>query len=255
VLAAAVSDVPAGFEIPKSLARRLGPELTAWEAATVVLEWVAESVDNDPDDGGPQDALSVLSRGRGRCSGMSNAAAALLRAAGFEARTVSGVLVGDEETIPHRWLEVRLPAAGWVPSDPTLGLWAITPRHLVFADTVADPPVVRVRQSEDDGLQRLPRRNGRLLRPNQGAELVCRLDSDISDQSLTAVLRGSGDEVRRARLDPEARFSGLLPGRWVLEVEAGGEVFERRALLLKSGVFHSYTVIGLGNRLGLEPGS
>ena len=114
------------------------------------------------------------------------------------------------------------------PVIPTLGLWTVTPRHIVFSDTVEAVPEIRVVSENGSGLNRLPRRDGRLVRPNRGAELVCRLPSVMDDLSPVAVLRGSGGEVRRARLDPEAHFSGLLPGRWVLEVEAGGVVVERR---------------------------
>ena len=179
----------------------------------------------------------------------------MFRAAGFEARTVSGQLVSDAEAIPHRWIECRLPAAGWVPSDPTLGLWTVTPRHLVFANTVTTSPRVQALESGADGLKRLPRRSGRLLRPNRGADLVCRSQSQLTAQSPLAVLRGSGGDVRRARLDPEARFSGLLPGRWVLEVEAGGEIIERRTLVLRSGGFHSFTVTGRPRLPDVRPGS
>lgn len=253
--AAAISDVPEGFELPKPLSKKLTPDLGAWEAATVVLEWVAHHLDVDVEDDGPQDALSVIARGRGRCSGLANAAVAMLRAAGFDARTVSGLLVSNGEVIPHRWIECRLPAAGWVPSDPTLGLWTVTPRHLVFADTVVELPRVQVLDPGNDGLARLPRRAGRLLRPNLGADLVCRVDADLSAMEPLAVLRGGGGEIRRARLDPEARFSGLLPGRWVLEVEAGGEVIERRAFVLRAGAYHSFTVKGRATRAPGGPGS
>ena len=245
VLAGGSPKVPGGFELPKRLSDVLTPDLGAWEAATAVLEWVSAHVAVDTGDGGPQDAVSVLDRGRGRCSGLANAAVALLNASGFEARTVSGLLVGDEEAIPHRWIECRLPAAGWVPSDPTLGLWAVTPRHMVFADTVTENPRVEILESSEDGLQRLPRQGGRLVRPNLGADLVCRLPSPASPPVPVAVLRGTSGEERRARLDPEAEFSGLLPGRWVLEIEAGGEIIERRSFMLRSGGFHSFTVTGL----------
>jgi hypothetical protein len=242
ILAGAQPEVPEQFELPKRLSRQLTPDLGAWDAATLILEWVASHLAVDTFDDGPQDAVSVIARGRGRCSGLANAAVAMLRAAGFEARTVSGLLVGDDEVVPHRWLECRLPAAGWVPSDPTLGLWTVTPRHLVFADSVTTHPVVEVLEAGSDGLTRLPRQGGRLLRPNLGADLVCRLDSLAMDAAPLAVLRGSGGEERRARLDPEARFSGLLPGRWVLEVESGGEIVKRQAFVLRSGGYHSYTV-------------
>ena len=174
VLAGERPNVPAGFELPRRLLIELRPDLDAWQAATLVLEWAANNVSVDINDAGAQDAVSVLNRGRGRCSGLANANVALLLAAGFEARTVSGLLVGDERPIPHRWIECRLPGAGWVASDPTLGLWTVTPRHVVFADTVDDLPEVRVVTASKDGLERLPRHGGRLLRPNQGADLVCR---------------------------------------------------------------------------------
>jgi hypothetical protein len=243
VLAGKKPIVPAGFELPRRLLSELRPDLDAWQAATMVLEWAADNVAVDIDDPGAQDAVSVLQRGRGRCSGLANATAALLQAAGFEARTVSGLLIGDQRPIPHRWVECRLPGAGWVASDPTLGLWIVSPRHMVFADTVADVPEVRVAASKD-GLDRLPRHGGRLLRPNQGADLVCRLSSAWSHPDPVAVLRGGGGEVRRALFDPEARFSNLLPGRWVLEIVSGEAVVARRQLELRAGDFRSYVIDG-----------
>ena len=234
--------VPPGFELPRRLQARLRPDLESWEAATLVLEWAADHVAVDTADVGPQDAASVLDRGRGRCSGLANAAVALLRAAGFDARTVSGLLVGDHGAIPHRWLECRLPGAGWVATDPTLGLWTVTPRHLTYQATVVNLPEIRVVAAGTDGLERLPRHDGRIVRPNRGADLVCRLPNQWREDPPLVVLRGGGGEVRRTRLDPEARFSDLLPGRWVLEVEVGGSVVERREFILRSGDVHSYTV-------------
>jgi len=248
-------DVPIDFGLPPRLVDRLRPDLGSWEAATLVLSWAADQVRVDTSDNGPQDAASVLARGRGRCSGLANASVAMLLAAGFEARTVSGLLIGNDDPIPHRWLECRLPGVGWVATDPTLGLWTVTPRHMVFSDTVAAVPEVRVISNEGDGLDRLPRRGGRIVRPNRGANLVCRLPSVWQDLAPVAVLRGSGGEVRRARFDPEARFSGLLPGRWVLEVEAGGSVVERRELTLRSGDTNSYTVQRFDGEPSWDPGS
>jgi hypothetical protein len=239
-------EVPSGFELPVSLSSRLRPDLGAWQAATLILEWAAKKVSVDVADNGPQDAVSVLKRGRGRCSGIANATVALLRAAGFEARTVSGLLIGDDRAIPHRWIECRLPRAGWVASDPTLGLWTVSPRHLAFAGTVTDMPEVRVLSASDDGLHRLPIHGGRLLRPNQGAKLVCRLASDQSRPETMAILKGGGEETRRALLAPEARFEDLLPGKWILEIHSGESVLERRQIDLRQGDFRIY-VVDLGN--------
>ena len=241
--------VPKGFQLPESLAAVFEPRRNPWEVATDVLEWAAERVTLDTSDRGPQDADSVLKRGVGRCSGLANATAALLMASGFEARTVSGILIGnDGDAVPHRWIECRLPGAGWVASDPTLGLWTITPRHMVFANTVRNVPEIRVVSIGDDGLARLPMRNGRRIRPNRGADLVCRLRQQISGSPPLAVLRGNGGEVRRALLDPEARFGGLLPGRWLLEVETTAGVVERRSLYLRSGDVRVYTVQAIDER-------
>lgn len=242
VLAGAPPEVPDGFEMPASLSRRLRPDLDAWLAATEIVEWTSAHVDIDPADFAPQDAISVLRRGRGRCSGLANAVVALLRTAGFEARTVSGLLIADDGVIPHRWFECLLPAAGWVPGDPTLGLWTVTPRHLVYADAVNPIPRVVVVRRGEDGLDRLPSRGGRVMRPNDGAGLVCRLPAPGREPAPIAMLRGAGGDVRRARLDPVARFSGLLPGLWVLEVLTDGAVVERRELMLRSGDEYGFTV-------------
>jgi len=233
--------LPAGFDLPAKLRSDLRQDLSAWEAATRVLEWAAKHVAVDSDDPLPQDAVAVLDRGRGRCSGLANATTALLMAAGFEARTVSGLLVTDGEVIRHRWVACRLPVAGWVPTDPTLGLWTVTPNHVAFADTVELLPELTVIAGGGDMLDRLPRRRGRPVRPNLGSDLVCRLVGADGSVEAVATLRSGGEE-HRAVLDPEGRFSALLPGRWRLVVMADGVVVEDRQLDLKSGQVHSYTV-------------
>jgi hypothetical protein len=121
-------------------------------------------------------------------------------------------------------------------------LWAVTPRHIVFPSTVDLMPSIEIVDSGDDGLHRLPRRGGVVVRPNRGADLLCRLPHAAVDPPPVAVLRGGGGEVRRSLLDPEARFAGLLPGRWILEVETALGVIERRELVLKSGDVRVYTV-------------
>jgi hypothetical protein len=70
-----------------------------------------------------------------------------------------------------------------------------------------------------------------------------------------AVLRGGGGEVRRARFDPEAHFSDLLPGRWVLEIVSEGVVVERKKFELRAGDFRSYVVDGGFNGLPRGSGS
>jgi hypothetical protein len=234
-----VPSAPAGFRIPGGLRAALSGEVDAWSAATTVLAWVADHVVVDAEDPRPQDATSVLRRGRGRCSGLANAATALLRSAGFEARTVSGLLVDDRGVTPHRWIECNLPGAGWVPSDPTLGLWIVTPSHITFADAVIARPEVTVERSDPPAWSRLPRLDGRAVRPNRGAGLICRLGDG---GAAVATLRDGFGDVRRAVLDPEGRFDRLLPGDWRLEVERSGRVIAVAELKLAAGRLHHFTV-------------
>ncbi len=233
--------VPDGFEIPRALRSELRPELDAWEAATEVLKWVAVNL-KLTDGFEAQDAAAVLRRGHGRCSGIANATTALLLAAGFEARTVSGVLVTDDGVVPHRWVECRLPQAGWVPTDPTLGLWTLTPNHIAFPDTVTTLPQVEVVAAGRDFLESLPRWKGRPIRPNAGATLVCRLAAGKGPDRATAILYGAGGDVRRAMLQPEGRFDQLLPGWWRLVIEVDGHVVEERRLRLQPAQSHTFLV-------------
>jgi hypothetical protein len=213
----------------------------AWEAATAVLKWVSDHLALVDDDRSPQDAASVLRRRGGRCSGLANATAALLMAAGFEARTVSGLLITGREAIPHRWVECRLPGAGWVPTDPTLGWWILTPRHVAFDRAVDHVPEIETVAPAVGELDRLPRVGTTLLRPNLGAELVCRL-TEMTDERRAIAWLSRGSDKRQAVLGHEVRFAGLLPGRWLLEVELEGTIVERREFDLRSGVIHSYVV-------------
>jgi hypothetical protein len=193
-----------------------------------------------PDDRGPQDARSVLRRRAGRCSGLANASAALLRAAGFEARTVSGLLMADGSAIPHRWLECRLPDAGWVGCDPTLGLWVMTTSHLAFGRTVERLPTIERVAGGDPDLAVLPRRGRWPVRPNRGASLTCRVRSPVDGAAIR--LLGPWNEERRSEIETEAGFAGLLPGRWQLEVLVGDRVVERLRLRLEGDRPHTVLV-------------
>jgi hypothetical protein len=235
-------EVPPGFQLPPSLAQQIHGDTSAWAAATQILEWVMARVQLDEHDNDPQDALSVLRRRRGRCSGLANVTTALLLTAGFEARTVSGLVVGRQGGVPHRWVECLLPGAGWVPTDPTLGLWTVTPRHIAFADAVRQLPEIDVARTTECQLSRLPIRSGRRFRPNQGIDLICRLADFSEDFQVLATLTGPVGEVRHSQLTPEGRFSGLLPGRWSLTVTIDGRVVQRQLLYLRSGEAHSLVI-------------
>jgi len=239
---AARPGVPGWFKPPRALLDRLRPGQDAFARATEILRWTMRSIRVDDDDTLPQDAASVLRRRRGRCSGLANAAVALLRSLGFPARTVSGVLVGRRGPIAHRWLECRLPGAGWVPADPTLGPWLITPRHVVFAGPVSALPRIRLIGSSGGAVEALPMTPAGRMRPNRGAELVVRRVGGDATGPARVELRGPSGELRRGVLRAGGRFTNLRPGRWRLTIRVGGRVTERQLLDLAAGQVSSIAV-------------
>ncbi len=238
----ATTGVPEWFTLPTGLSRRLEGAGGAWGRATAVLSWVMGQIAIDVEDMAPQDAATVLRTGSGRCSGLANVSVALLRAAGFPARTVSGVLVGEKGPVPHRWLECHLPGAGWVPSDPTLGLWVISPRHVAFDRSVAELPRIEVLAVTEDPLRELPLVEGWPARVNEGGELVCTVVEGWDGTPVDAQLEGPGGERRRLRLSPGGTFAGLAPGEWTLTVIRSGTVVDRKIFTLESGGALSYAV-------------
>ncbi len=232
--------LPDGFGLPDALKLELTPDLDAYERATRVLRWIRKSISLDVTGSGNQDAVSVLERGCGRCSGLANAAAALLRAAGFQARTISGILISDDRVIPHRWLECYLPGAGWVPSDPTMGFWVVSPRHVVFSDTVTRLPEVDVLAAPAAEVE-FPLVKGVPTRPDVGSELVCRVLSSCEGE-LVAVLSSDSGVAMRTRIEKLGRFSGFLPGWWRLEILRDGWIVSSQALDLRNGASHSIAV-------------
>ena len=94
------------------------------------VSFVSRTVALDEDDAGPQDAVSVLARGRGRCSGRANAAVGLLRRMGIPARVVHGLLLGDGGARWHRWGEAWLGPLGWTPFDPGAAVGLVSVRYL-----------------------------------------------------------------------------------------------------------------------------
>jgi transglutaminase-like putative cysteine protease len=75
--------------------------------------------------GGWNVAPKVLQRGSGSCSEYSFVFIAMCRAAGLPARYVGSVVLRKDDAsyddVFHRWVEVYLPGAGWLPVDPSRG--------------------------------------------------------------------------------------------------------------------------------------
>lgn len=120
------ADHPAVIATAHMVTRDTHTEVSAVEA---IIGWTAENINYDlgwlqpgypkvtPD---PHNGLTVFQWRWGTCSGFSNVAVALLRAAGIPARVVHGHLISLDvvDAGAHAWIEVYYPDLGWVPSEP-----------------------------------------------------------------------------------------------------------------------------------------
>ncbi len=94
-------------------------------------------------------AVGALRDGGGDCTEYADLTITLNRAGGIPARFLEGVayssssdgIVTSNET-KHDWLEVYLPATGWVPMDPTWGRFTMADRDTYFAGMTDDHIVV-----------------------------------------------------------------------------------------------------------------
>lgn len=217
---AAALGVPAGFAVPTQLGRAVKAGSSALTAVEEVVAWTTAHIRLRERDDGPQDALSVLHRRRGRCSGRANVAVGLLRALGIPARVVHGVMVGPTARW-HRWGEAWLGPAGWVPFDPGASVGAVSVRYLPMngageGPTLAGVTLVRL---DERGFAALPRRGGLGCVGEVGATIRCLAPG--ADEAVTATLTGPDGSVWARRGTHEVVFAGLVPGTYLLRWEGG----------------------------------
>lgn len=112
----------------------------AYLAVLAILESLSQEVSIQP-DGGTDQPLTALSRGAGSSRAISRLAVAMLRAAGFPVRSVTGLAIDApffvgtganryEFRYPRgerQWLEVYLPDRDWVPIDVESASLALPP--------------------------------------------------------------------------------------------------------------------------------
>ncbi|HXG19362.1 MAG TPA: 7TM domain-containing protein [Methylomirabilota bacterium] len=112
----------------RSRARQLLRGKTTLGAVAQSLHAYVESLPAASDDGGKEDALSVLTAGRGNRTGKTRALVALLRAVGVPARIVGGIRLGDttKKRTTISWVEALIGDV-WVPMDPAGGHFAWLP--------------------------------------------------------------------------------------------------------------------------------
>ncbi len=207
-------EVPPSFALPPELANANAGGDKALEVVTRVVEFVSQRITLDENDGAPQDGVSVLRRGRGRCSGRANLAIGLLRAAGIPARVVRGLVVGKDGARWHRWGEAWLGPLGWTAFDPGAAVGLVSVRYIPLRGSGDGCTLsgVRLERINEDGYVGLPVRCGLRVLPVGGVTLRCL--APAGDPTITALLVGP-DGSRWARQGRgEVVFVGMLPGRY-----------------------------------------
>jgi hypothetical protein len=110
--------------IQKAVKEAVGGEKNCYYIARQIYQYIQEKMHYEL-SGGWNVAPVVLERGSGSCSEYSFVMIAMCRAAGLPARYAGSVVIrGDDasrDDVFHRWVEVYLPEAGWVPVDPSGG--------------------------------------------------------------------------------------------------------------------------------------
>lgn len=228
-------EVPPSFVAPPWIAGMRAQGGSSFDLVARVVDFVSRGITLDEQDTGPQDGVSVLKRGRGRCSGRANLAVGLLRAAGIPARVVHGLVAGASGARWHRWGEAWLGEAGWIPFDPGVAVGIVSVRYVPLRGAGEGPKLdeVRLERTNEQGFLGLPVQRGLRVLPVGGVTLRCL--APAGDPTISALLVGP-DGSRWARQGRgEVVFAGMLPGRYrivwrgsghanVLNLELGGEL-------------------------------
>jgi hypothetical protein len=228
-------EVPPSFVAPPWLAGMRAQAGSSFDLVARVVDFVSRGITLDEQDTGPQDGVSVLRRGRGRCSGRANLAVGLLRAVGIPARVVHGLVAGVSGARWHRWGEAWLGEAGWIPFDPGVAVGIVSVRYVPLRGAGEGPSLdgVRLERTNEQGFLGLPVQRGLRVLPMGGVTLRCL--APAGDPTISALLVGP-DGSRWARHGRgEVVFAGMLPGRYrmvwrgsgepnVLDLELGGEL-------------------------------
>jgi transglutaminase-like putative cysteine protease len=146
--------LPADDELEDLSRMLLRGSRTELEAVERVVAWVSKRIRYELPGLLTESAASCHRSRRGSCVGRSLLAADLLRRGGIPARQVTGILTAREPSeltgnsqelfnagisgVRHRWIEVFVPALGWVPSDPGGLANTVTARHLALPGAPPD---------------------------------------------------------------------------------------------------------------------
>jgi hypothetical protein len=225
--------VDEAFNLPRDVAVAAAAADSALSVLVGVVSHVSRRIVLDEGDQLPQDGVSVLRRGRGRCSGRANVTVGLLRAVGIPARVVHGVLFEGRQPRWHRWGEAWLGSLGWMPFDPGVGAGVVSVRYLPCRAVVPglQPQGLALERVDEECFRMLPRRAGLRVPLEHGVNLRCRAPRGAGE--IIAVLYGPDGMRWVRRGTSEVDFSGLLPARYWLSWRTAEHVVPRVPLDLR----------------------
>lgn len=219
---------------------------THYDAISRILGWVAREIEYDLDRDQNQEAVAVLERRSGYCTGIARLTVSLLRAVGIEAREVAGYVVGGGLSTPsgyHRWIEAYLPDRGWVFSDPLRSHHYVPANYLRLASeelalSRGTEGLLLERRDAVETVDLYPQAvPGITARRNWERQLAAALRIQIADQSH-GVAELTGGSLRRLHtlIDGKTTFVGLAPGSYQLRLLLPDRPAVERAIELKGRV-------------------
>jgi hypothetical protein len=103
----------------------VGREKNAYKKASLIWAWLKKNIawHHMSPGGDSRSIMLTIKEGRAETRQYALLATAIFRSAGIPAVPLCGVILKSDGTaVPHSWLEFYLPAVGWIPFDPVLGL-------------------------------------------------------------------------------------------------------------------------------------
>ena len=120
-------------DISSTARKVVGHEKNAWKAATILSDWVHQSIDNKGFDTGFASAKQTFISHRGDCTEHSVLLAALTRSIGIPTKLIVGVAAVEKGFFYHMWTEVYV--GQWVSLDPTFNESRVDAGHIKLAET------------------------------------------------------------------------------------------------------------------------
>jgi len=221
---------------------------TRYQAVSRILDWVARNIEYDLDREAPQDAVSVLERRSGYCTGVARVTVSMLEAVNIVAREIPGYVAGEDQfgwpARFHRWVEVFYPDLGWVYSDPLVSHHYVPATYVPLASEAllpnpeSDRGVLLERHDEREVVDLFPfSPPGVTARRNRSRQLAGALRVTVAGADAgVAVLEGRQSRRVRALVDGRGTFVGVEPGTYTLRVHVEGRPLVEKRVVFRDRV-------------------